>query len=199
MQAFSGRCFARRRRRTRGRSRGTRAGHGRPLRPAQPSGRARPSQFDPAKEQYPGVVLGIAMASYRTPQGRGPLPGPARRRREADLPHGRHAAEGRQRQLHDRRFLREQDERVRRQLRLRADPRAAGAARHDRSGDGRAAGQFDPDQAQARRRRRRGPRQAPRRPSRRSCTACHTWRDKQGAAAWRPCRWRRPSSTCSCS
>ena len=26
-------------------------------------------QFDPAKEQYPGAVLGIAMASYRTPQG----------------------------------------------------------------------------------------------------------------------------------
>lgn len=27
------------------------------------------NQFDPAKEQYPGVVLGIAMASFRTPQG----------------------------------------------------------------------------------------------------------------------------------
>ena len=29
----------------------------------------RGTQFDPAKEQYPGVVIGIAMASVRTPKG----------------------------------------------------------------------------------------------------------------------------------
>ena len=30
---------------------------------------AQTAVFDPAKEQFPGIVLGIAMASYRTPQG----------------------------------------------------------------------------------------------------------------------------------
>ena len=42
-----------------------------------------------------------------------------------------------QRQLHDRRSLREQNERIRLEFRLRADPRVAGAARHGRPENGR--------------------------------------------------------------
>ena len=99
------------------------------------------------------------------------------------LPHRRHAAQDRQRQLHHRRFLREQDERIRHQFRLRADPQAAGVARHDRSRARASANvNCDRDQAQARRRRQRGPRQAARRAfARGTRTASHTWRDKQGA------------------
>ena len=90
---------------------------GRPVRqPSEP----RRTVFDPAKQQHTGAVLGIAMASFRTPDGEDRFLRHARRRREAHLPHGRPAAEDRQRQLHDRRFLRKQDERVRRHVRLRA-------------------------------------------------------------------------------
>ena len=35
--------------------------------------RPRENRFDPAKQQHTGVVLGIAMASYRTPDGRRPV------------------------------------------------------------------------------------------------------------------------------
>ena len=58
--------------------------------PAAPA--AGEAAFDPAKEQHTGVVLGIAMASYRTAEGEDRFLRPARRRREADLPHRRHAA-----------------------------------------------------------------------------------------------------------
>ena len=36
---------------------------------SHPSGESQAAVFDPAKEQFPGIVLGIAMVSYRTPEG----------------------------------------------------------------------------------------------------------------------------------
>ena len=80
--------------------------------------------FDPAKEQHTGCVLGIGLCAYRDARRRRRLPGPAGRRRGDQLSHGRQAAEGAQREVHDRRFLRKQDERIRLELRVRADPRS---------------------------------------------------------------------------
>ena len=54
---------------------------------------------------------------------------------EISYPTAGQAAEGAQREVHGRRLLRKQDERVRLELRVRADPQAAGTARHDRSDD----------------------------------------------------------------
>ena len=115
-----------------------------------PSGKRRPTpsrvnpaeqvkKFDPSKEQNPGVVLGIAMSNYRKADGEEHfrvLPGEDV---QAHLPHGRRAAQGRERQVHDRRFLREQDARIRQHVRLHAHQGVAAAARHDRSFDRRRA------------------------------------------------------------
>ena len=118
---------------------------------------------------------------------------------QADLSHRRHAAQGRQRQLHRRRLLREQDERVRRQLRLRADPQAAGAARHDRPHHAASAWSTrsqiklkpgaDGDAVRD---------QLARRLSPGSFTASTPGATSK-APCWPPCRWKPPSSTCCCS
>ena len=173
----------------------------RSVRTIRPEPMQRPEHvFDPAKQQHTGAVLGIAMASYRDQGRRRPVlhavPGDDVK---IAVLHGRPAAEDRQRQLHDRRFLRKQDERVRREVRLRADPQVAGAARHDRSDDRRRSDQRHPDQAEAGRRRRCGARQASQRHSTRRLYGVYTWRDKQGAAAGRRRSWKRASSTCCCS
>ena len=127
--------------------------------------------FDPAKQQNTGAVLGIAMASYRDKDGDDrffAVPGDDVKIAFFTVGQPPKIAK---RQLHDRRFLRKQDERIRRQVRVRADPQVAGASRHDRSDDGRRPDQRHSDQAQAGRQRRRGARQAPRGASTRDCTA----------------------------
>ena len=161
--------------------------------------RPRKTVFDPAKEQHTGVVLGIAMASFRTSDRRRQVPHRARRRREARLSHGRPAAEDRQRQLHDRRLLREQDERIRRHLRLRADPQVARAARHDRPHDRRGPGQRHSDQAQAGRRRRDGPRQARKAAFREGMYRRRDLARPARAAAGRRANGKTASSTSCCS
>ena len=130
-------------------------------------------------------------------QGRRPFPRPAGRRRETDLSHRRRAAQGRQRQLHHRRFLRKPHGGVRRHVRLRADPQAARVAGHDRPDLGRRHDQQHRHQAQAGRERRRGPRQAPRRRLPRNSTSTPGATSK--GRCWPRCRWKPPSSTSSCS
>ena len=130
--------------------------------------------------------------------GRGQVPHRARRRREDRFLDGRPAAKDISRQLHRRRLLRKQDERVRRHVRLRADPQAARVARHDRPDHGRGPGQRHANQAQAGRRRRDGPRQAAGGFPRRIVSA-----SKPGATSkarcWPPCKWRNGSSISCCS
>ena len=93
-----------------------------------------PHSSIPAKEQHTGLVLGIALAQLPHARRQRPLSGHAGRRRED---HGSHRPasppKAGQRRVHRRRFLRKQDERVRLELRLRADSQAARNARHDRS------------------------------------------------------------------
>ena len=90
-------------------------------------GRLRPGQGTTHRRD-PGHCHG----QFSLQEWRRQFPGSAGRQREADLSHRRCPAQGRQRQLHRRRFLRKQDERVRRHVRVRADPQVAGAAGHDR-------------------------------------------------------------------
>ncbi len=154
--------------------------------------------FDPAKEQHTGVILGIAMSSYRDSDGEDHflvLPGDDV---QAEHSHRRRPAQSRQRQLHHRRFLREQDERVRRHLRLRADPQAARVAGHDRPDLGGRDDQLHRHQAQAGRRRQRRPRQAPRRLPPGYVRRLDLAR-QASSRCWPPCKWRPPSSTCCCS
>ena len=147
----------------RGRTIGTRPNAGAACR-SIPSQRgitaATPKTFDMAKEQMPRRGAGHRAGQLPHQGRRGALPRPAGRRREAQLSHRRRAAGHRQRQLHRRRFLREQDDRIRQPLRLHAHQ---GAARQrgmfDRD-DGRGLRQRHRDQAAAGRRRRRRPRQA---------------------------------------
>ncbi len=102
--------------------------------PMNPFDRRPPSPdqvktFDMAKEPCTGVVLGIAQASFRTKDGEDHfrvLPGD-----DVDLSFPTAgAAEDLQRQVHYRRFLREQNARVRSNLRLHAHQGTAKAARH---------------------------------------------------------------------
>ena len=156
-------------------------------------------QFDPAKQQHTGVVLGIALASFRDHDGSERflvLPGDDVK---LTFPTAGTPPQGRQRQLHRRRFLRKQDERIRRQLRVRADPQAARAARHDRSDD---------RHRQRQRRSRSSSSRAPTATQVRdklqaalpaaSCTAFRPGATSR-ARCWPPCRWKPPSSTCCCS
>ena len=94
--------------------------------------------FDPKKQQHAGLIMGIALASFRTGDGVDhfmALPGDDVKLTVPARPgHGHAHRTGRdRRRLHGRRLLREQDERVRFELRLRAHPRAAKTPRHDRS------------------------------------------------------------------
>ena len=129
---------------------------------------------------------------------RRPLPRAAGRRRGDHLSHRRHAAQAVERKVHGRRLLRKQDERIRLELRVRADPQAAGTPRHDRPVDGRRQRQLDPDQAQARRRL-----DAVRDKLRAALPAAAVHRSAPGATSkarcWPPCKWKRPCSTCCCS
>ena len=101
--------------------------------------------------------------------------------------------------VHDRRFLRKQDERIR----LRASSSCRSSKLQELRGmidptTGIGYVNAHPDQAQAGRRRRRGARQAAGGVSRRSSTASRPGATSK-ARCWPPCRWRRPSSTCCCS
>ena len=85
-------------------------------------------------------------------------------------------------ELHHRRFLREQDERIRRQFRLRPDPQAPGAAGHDRS-----APPARPWSTRSRSSSSPAPTATPSATASRTAferpqfCGIHTWRDKQGA------------------
>ena len=52
-------------------------------------------QFDPARETHTGIVMGIALASFPRPRRQDAISGAARRRRQSDRSHRRHAAQGR--------------------------------------------------------------------------------------------------------
>ena len=67
--------------------------------------------FDPARQQHTGLVWG-SLGRFPHAHRRGQVPHRSRRRREAGLSHRGPAAQNRQRQLHHRRLLREQDERI---------------------------------------------------------------------------------------
>ena len=114
-----------------------------------------------------------------------------------DVSHVGAAAEDRRRQLHRRRFLRKQDERIRLEVRVRADPQVAGDARHDRPDSGRRKHQRHPDQAQARRRRRRRPRKDQQGISSGIVQRFDVARQAR-PACWTPSIWKRESSTFCC-
>ena len=145
-------------------------------------GAAAANVFDPASEQHTGIVLGIALASFRdATTGEDHflvLPG---RRRAAHVSHRRHAAQGRSSDIftvvdfyeskmseYDSNFVFVPIDKLQ-ELRGMIDPAT-----------GIGSVTVDPDQAQARRRRRRRARQAARALSARDFTAFNTWRDKQG-------------------
>ena len=115
--------------------------------------------FDPAKEQHTGCVLGIGLCAYRNADGADGflvLPGD-----DVQICYPTAAKPPKVAgELHGRRFLRKQDERIRLELRVRADSQAARTARHDRSDDEDRQLQCDSDQAQERRRSGHGPRPA---------------------------------------
>ena len=82
------------------------------------------TDFDPAKEQHTGCVLGIGLCAYRTLDGADGFLAVPGDDVEISYPDGRQAAQGAQREVHDRRLLRKQDERIRLELRVRADPQS---------------------------------------------------------------------------
>ena len=108
--------------------------------------------FDEAKEQHTGVILGLMIASVRHRDADGKVrdyflcrPGDDV---ESDVSHGaavRRSRHGAEREVHGRRPLRKQDERVRQQLCLRAAGGAAATAGHDRSADRRRQRHVDSD------------------------------------------------------
>ena len=168
-------------------------------RPVQSSARAAAGQdVRPVEGAEPGRGAGHRHVQLSQGRRRGALPRLAGRGRQAHLPHRRHAAHGRERQVHDRRFLREQDARIRQHVRLHAHQGIAAAPRHDRSLDRRGLRERHRDQAPPGGRRQRGPRQAEGPPSPRGSTG-----SKPGATSkarcWPPCRWRPRSSTSCCS
>ena len=169
---------------------------GRPLRRRTPQ--SKPDTFDPAKEQHTGVVLGIAMAGYRDRTAKTiscVLPGDDVK---LTFPTVGTAAQGRQRQLHRRRFLRKQNGRIRRQFCLRAHRQAARPAGYGRSA-ARASALSMPSKSSSS----RAPTATP------SATSCgppfppSSTSSRPGATSrrrsWPPCRWKRPFSTCCCS
>ena len=140
------------------------------------------ARFDPGKEQHTGAVLGIGSVQLSQHDGSRRLSGAAGRRCRNQLPHRRQPPKSLSDKFTGRRFLRKQNERIRFELRLRADSQAARAARHDRSATGIAQLQRDSDPAQERRRSGHGARHA-RGSFPPQCLTISTWRDKQGAAA----------------
>ena len=171
-----------------------------PTRSMRPADRSRPRSFDPAKEQHTGVVLGIAMASYRKADGEDAFPRACRATTcKLTFP----TAGSRPRPSSDKftivDFYESKMSEYDSQLRLRAassklqqlrgmiDPTTGVGLRERHS-----------DQAQAGRRRRRGSRQVARPLSARSSTAWKPGATSKGRC-WPPCRWKPRSSTCCCS
>ncbi len=119
------------------------------------------SDFDPATETHTGIVLGMALASYRLHDGSDQfflLPGDDVK---LTVPTAGTPPKVAPATVHDRRLLREQNERIRLQLRFRSA--RIGAARCGTCIDpetGIGARHVDPDQAAARGRWRPGPRPA---------------------------------------
>ena len=89
--------------------------------------------FDPATEQHTGCVLGIGLCAYRMLDGADGFLAVPGDDVEISYPTAGKPPKVLSDQVHGRRFLRKQDERIRLQLRVRADPQAARDARHDRS------------------------------------------------------------------
>ncbi len=102
------------------------------------------TDFDPAKEQHPGCVLGIGLCAFRMSDGSdGFLALPGRRRRN-QLPHFLEAPQSAQREVHVRRLLRKQNERIRLEFRVRAAQKTAKFARYGRPVDRHRELQRDP-------------------------------------------------------
>ena len=155
--------------------------------PSHPfAGRSEPSSTPPSSST-PARCWASPWPVSATAERRRPVSGPAGRRRQADAsapPASRPRTTSDTFTVVD--FYESKMSEYDSQLRLRADPQAAGAARHDRSDHRRRAGQRDPDQAQAGRRRRRGPRQARGRPFRPNSTSSTPGATSRGRC-WPPC------------
>ena len=160
--------------------------------------RGRSNHLRPRQRTAHGLRAGHRSVCVSHARRRGRLPRACRATTSRSAIPRRQAAEGAQREVHDRRLLRKQDERIRLELRVRADPQAAGASRHGRPDDRHRQLQRDPDSAQAGRRSEHGSRLAAGQFPAASLTRSAPGATRK-APCWPPCRWKRPCSTCCCS
>ena len=164
----------------------------------QQASASRKKSSIPSTSSTPARCWASPWPAIATADGQRTLSAAARRRRDLDRAHRRQAAQGVERHVHGRRFLRKQDERIRQRVRLRAARPsckqmrgmtarrpASPASRRFRSGCGRAPTATKSAASCGR-------------PFRRNFTACKPGATSKGRC-WPPCRWKPRSSTCCCS